>query len=116
MDERQKTHEYKKEKILNLSKLCRASEIAERTETPVKVVVEMIKRHQEAKPMEKNYAHDMRAPKKQRNYEDWELMTLRAADGKGIKKSVFALLFDRSESSVGKKASELEVSFKIKKK
>ena len=110
-----KAHSDKKDLILNLAKLCKPTEIAQRTGTPVKVVVQMTKDHEKARLTKKNHSHEMRAPIRQRPYEEWELMALRAAHGKGIKKSVFALLFDRSENSVGKKACELEVSFKLKK-
>jgi hypothetical protein len=64
----------------------------------------------------KNYAHDVRPPKNNNPYDEWELKVLRAADGKGITKDILALLFDRTEGSVSKKAGQVGSSLRAKKK
>ena len=63
-----------------------------------------------------NTISQMRAPEKQRNYEDWEKRLILLCDGKGITADKLSTLLNRSEGSIVYMAHQVGSSLKSKKK
>jgi len=59
-----------------------------------------------------NHVHDVRTPKKQKNYQDWELKVIKAVDGAGVTADDLMHVIKRSRQSIQKKAAMMGSSLR----